>query len=154
TLPGEFEFISAIAADLRDDAPKLVYADWLEDQGDGRAAFVRKFVAASSLKKGKLPDPSPYPLAWTNMLGVPLLQGILETDLVSAKDLVLRLARPMLTIATQPTKKSAMGVGSTRFGGLPDLPKGVDWPKCGEGPLAFLGQLALRDLQGSLAAHV
>jgi uncharacterized protein (TIGR02996 family) len=154
TLPGEYEFISAVAADLCDDAPKLVYADWLEEQGDKRAAFVRQLVAAGSLKKGKLPDASPYPLAWTNMLGVPLLQGILEAELVGARELVLKLARPMVTIATKKVKESAISVGDSKFGGLPDLPKGIEWPKCDQGPLAFLGQIALRDLQGTQAAHV
>src|SRR5262245_44030026 len=35
-------FVHAIAEDLYDDAPRLVYADWLEEHGDlARAAFIR-----------------------------------------------------------------------------------------------------------------
>jgi uncharacterized protein (TIGR02996 family) len=65
TLPGEYGLISAIVSDLRDDAAKLVYADWLEEQGDSRSRFVRDFVAAvRSLDRGtKLPQARSYPRA-------------------------------------------------------------------------------------------
>src|SRR5438552_91411 len=103
-LPGEYAFISAIASDLLDDGPKLIYADWLEDHGDPRSTFVRELVAAarSPGKHTKLPKAGSYPRAWTNMLGLPLLEGIIEFDLVDVKDSVLRLARPIVTIATKP----------------------------------------------------
>jgi uncharacterized protein (TIGR02996 family) len=32
-LPGERERLAAVVANLPDDAPKLVYADWLEERG-------------------------------------------------------------------------------------------------------------------------
>lgn len=34
-------FLEAIAADPDSDAPRLIYADWLEEQGDARAEFIR-----------------------------------------------------------------------------------------------------------------
>lgn len=34
--PGEAEMLAAVLADLTDDLPKLVYADWLEERGDPR----------------------------------------------------------------------------------------------------------------------
>lgn len=34
-------FMDAIVASPNDDAPRLVYADWLEEQGDPRAEFIR-----------------------------------------------------------------------------------------------------------------
>jgi uncharacterized protein (TIGR02996 family) len=155
TLPGEYEFLSAIVSDLRDDAPKLVYADWLEERRDPRSTFVRELVAAARrLKKPtKLPDPGPYPRSWTNMLGVPLLEGILQSDLADVKDTVLRLARPIVTIATETVKEGQIGVGGTKFGGHPDLPSGVEWPRCAEGPLGFLGQIALPDVKNKQAAR-
>jgi uncharacterized protein (TIGR02996 family) len=63
TLPGEYGFISAIVSDLRDDAPKLIYADWLEERGDPCAAFVREFVTAvrSLNYRPKLPASRSYP---------------------------------------------------------------------------------------------
>jgi len=159
SLPGEHTFLSAIVADLTNDSLKLVYADWLEEQGDARAAFVREFVAASrKLKRGlQLPDATPYPRSWTNILGVPLLEGILEADLVKAKDVVLRLARPMVTIATEPAEENTIQLGGSKLGGYPDLPKDWQWPmaqleylggvKSAESyRLSFLGQIALSEL--------
>jgi uncharacterized protein (TIGR02996 family) len=40
-MPDETAFWLAIAADPDDDRPRLVYADWLEEQGDPRGEFVR-----------------------------------------------------------------------------------------------------------------
>jgi uncharacterized protein (TIGR02996 family) len=34
-------FLGAIVADSEDDAPRLVYADWLEERGDPRGVFIR-----------------------------------------------------------------------------------------------------------------
>ena len=40
-MTDEAAFLSAIRAAPADAAPRLVYADWLEERGDGRAEFVR-----------------------------------------------------------------------------------------------------------------
>lgn len=39
--------------------------------------------------------------------------------------------------------------GRTRFGGVPDLPLGTEWPRWNEVPLIFIGQIALSDLGGT-----
>jgi uncharacterized protein (TIGR02996 family) len=149
TFPEEHEFIAAIVSAPWDDSVKLVYADWLEERGDPRSSFLRELVAATRpLKKGTmLPVSGSLPQAWANMVGVPLLKGILEFDLVELKDTILRLARPIVTIATRPAKDVLVRVGGSKFGGRPDLPRSVDWPTCEKGPLGFLGQIALRDLE-------
>lgn len=41
----EKSFLRAIAADPSDDLPRLVYADWLEERDDPRAAFLRTEVS-------------------------------------------------------------------------------------------------------------
>jgi uncharacterized protein (TIGR02996 family) len=41
-------FIRAIQADPHDDAPRLIYADWLEEHGDPRSEFVRTLVARAA----------------------------------------------------------------------------------------------------------
>jgi uncharacterized protein (TIGR02996 family) len=38
---GEREFLAAIVAHLHDWAPRLVFADWLEERGDARAELIR-----------------------------------------------------------------------------------------------------------------
>lgn len=40
-MPTEDSFLSAIAASPTDDLPRLVFADWLDEQNDPRGAFVR-----------------------------------------------------------------------------------------------------------------
>jgi len=47
-------FIAAIRAAPGDDAARLVYADWLEERGDPRAAYLRAAVALAALE---LTDP-------------------------------------------------------------------------------------------------
>ena len=42
-------FLEAIAAHPDDDAPRLVYADWLEERGDPRGAFIRLQCALERL---------------------------------------------------------------------------------------------------------
>jgi uncharacterized protein (TIGR02996 family) len=41
TSPGEDEFLPSILERPDDDIPRLVYADWLEERGDPRGAFIR-----------------------------------------------------------------------------------------------------------------
>src|SRR5437868_13708602 len=43
-----------------DRAPRLIYADWLEEQGDPRGEFIRLHCAATDLAPG---DPAREPLA-------------------------------------------------------------------------------------------
>jgi uncharacterized protein (TIGR02996 family) len=155
SLPGEFPFISAIAADLLDDTPKLVYADWLEEHDDPRSVFLRKLVEVShsAAKNLKWPTVRGQPRAWVNMIGYHLLRAIHENGFVAAKDAILNLAKPTVTIETKHTKESAISLGGSKFGGHPDLPAKVEWPRCGEGPLGFLCQIALPDLQDTQISH-
>jgi uncharacterized protein (TIGR02996 family) len=44
-------FIEAILADPQDEAPWLIYADWLEERGDPRGEFLRLETALASLPK-------------------------------------------------------------------------------------------------------
>jgi uncharacterized protein (TIGR02996 family) len=44
-------FIRAIVAAPAEDAPRLIYADWLEDRGDARGAYLRAEVASSGDSK-------------------------------------------------------------------------------------------------------
>ena len=46
------DLLLAIAADPGDDAPRLVYADWLEERGDPRAEFIRAQCELAGLPDG------------------------------------------------------------------------------------------------------
>src|SRR5437016_6235052 len=47
----EEAFLREIAARREDDAPRLVYADWLEERGDGRGDYLRLGVLLAALAK-------------------------------------------------------------------------------------------------------
>jgi uncharacterized protein (TIGR02996 family) len=48
-MPDDATFLRLIAAAPHDDAPRLVYADWLEERGDPRGRFIRVQCALASL---------------------------------------------------------------------------------------------------------
>jgi uncharacterized protein (TIGR02996 family) len=45
----EDAFIRAILASPQDDAPRLIYADWLEERGDPRGEYIRLLYALERL---------------------------------------------------------------------------------------------------------
>jgi uncharacterized protein (TIGR02996 family) len=54
--PGYEPFLTAVCAAPADDLPRLVLADWLDEQGDAaRAEFILLQVSAAGLLPG--PDP-------------------------------------------------------------------------------------------------
>lgn len=55
---------------------------------------------------------------------------------------------PTIGLRDGPLGTEPGALGSTRFGGRPDLPVDVSWPEGPNGPLAFLGQIALADVAG------
>jgi uncharacterized protein (TIGR02996 family) len=146
----EADFLAKIAADLGNHDQRLVYADWLEERGeDVKAIFVRQFVKATRTLEPttKVPIAESLPKTWLDMLGVPIFAGLIEYQLLHVKDIALRLARPVVAIKTTPTVEKQLRVGESKFGGSPDLPMDVEWPRCEDHPLSFLGQLALSDLR-------
>lgn len=59
------DFVDAILAEPDDDAPRLIYADWLEERGDPRAEFIRVQVEMATLAK---------PYRRTSMYSLPMPQ--------------------------------------------------------------------------------
>jgi uncharacterized protein (TIGR02996 family) len=51
----EGAFLRAIAAAPEDDAPRLVFADWLDEHGDGRAAYLRLATEVAGRVRGGSP---------------------------------------------------------------------------------------------------
>src|SRR5262245_29752123 len=47
-------FLAAIRAEPEEDAPRLVFADWLDEHGDPRAEMIRL-----SVRRDRLPDEGP-----------------------------------------------------------------------------------------------
>src|SRR5436309_5755530 len=95
-LPGEADLLARVAADLRDDTAKLVYADWLEERDDPRGPLLRQFVTAFRAGQ-KLPPVKGFPKPWCDLVGITLLQGTRKAGLEEHADTFLQLARPALT---------------------------------------------------------
>ena len=153
-LPGEADILATVVADLRDETPRLVYADWLEERSDPRGAFLRKFVAAArGAGDARLPPSRRFPRVWRDVVGVTLIERLHALGLTDRRDALLGLARPTVMLSPKPAKGKALPVGGSRFGGLPDLPQGVAWPAWDKGPLGFLAQINLADLHGTLAGR-
>jgi uncharacterized protein (TIGR02996 family) len=50
--PEEAAFLDRVCADPDDDAPRLIFADWLDERGDPRGEFIRVQVALARLPVG------------------------------------------------------------------------------------------------------
>jgi len=145
-LPGELSLLSAVVASPADDVTKLVYADWLEEHGDPRGPFLRRFVHA--VQGGQeLPGGDSIDSAWQELAGLSLLRRLREGGLTADRDAVMALALPTLTFQAEPAAEEDIAVGVTKFGGRPDLPAGTLWPRCDRGPLEFLVQLDMAEFQ-------
>ncbi len=148
----ELAMLKGIAADLCNPLPKLVYADWLEEQDDPRTDFIREFVQNASSPDEDLPSSDEYPLAWRHVIGAWALELIRDQDAKEIENDLLRLAQPMLNIDVVPIADDQIPIGETKFGGFPDLPHGMAWPMEEDQPHVFCGQVRLSDLRGTLAA--
>lgn len=126
-------FISKIVDDLNDENAKLVFADWLEEQGDlARAKFVRGYAEALKTKDAKsFPSSDGLPEAWIQTIGARLCQSILSKEHAKNKiDELLKLAMPCLAHKdADQTEDELIPIGGTKFWGLPDLPAGTKWPQ-------------------------
>ncbi len=131
-LPGEQTWLAAVVANLSDDTTKLVYADWLQEQGDNaRAAFLRKFVAAVlSAQVADYPEPEPeFSEEWLELIGFRLLHSLAQAGRFELNERVLKLARPALRMVQSPLEDTEFRIGASKIGGLPDLPFGFEWPE-------------------------
>ena len=50
--PGYEPFLQTVLENPADDGARLVYADWLEEQGDPRGEFIRVQIELAKLKPG------------------------------------------------------------------------------------------------------
>src|SRR5437763_1204249 len=100
-LEGERDWIASVVADLLDEQRKLVYADWLEERGSERSAFLRRFVAAlRTMDPADFPPDDRLPEEWLELLGYRLARRIAEAGKPELKGSLFRLARPALRMET------------------------------------------------------
>ena len=146
SLAGEAPILKEMVDDLTNIPAKLAYAEWLERQGDSRAAVLRDCITAMQEPGWPLPDSSDCPEVWRNVTGIALLEALAEQKLFANRDAILRLARPTVEIQTNLATKADFPIGASRFGGRPDLPPNIAWPEYSSRLHTFLGQINLGDL--------
>lgn len=69
----ERDFLEAIAANPDDDTAKLVYADWLDEQGDLRGQLIRLAVEMEAVNRRmdfEFAEDLPQLYLWKHLLGV------------------------------------------------------------------------------------
>ena len=161
---GERDWLTAVVAAPLDDLKKLVYADWLEERGDPRAAFLRGYVeAAKSMDPAKMPPADGLPEEWLALIGYRITQIIAPALWEAA----FKLARPALRLTETKVKEATLPDGVSKLGGRPDLPPGFAWPTgrdCkatyyGDADdtdrlAGFLGQINLDEIAHTQAAKV
>jgi uncharacterized protein YwqG len=67
-----------------------------------------------------------------------------ELGLEARTDDVLRLARRSVRLTPGPD--DPVGAGTSRLGGVPNVPRGFEWPTWNDRRLAFVGQLRLEEI--------
>ncbi len=58
---------------------------------------------------------------------------------------MMLMRRSLMAVPTM-TQVDALPLGASRFGGMPDLPADVPWPRYATAPLSFLAQIRLQDV--------
>ena len=66
---------------------------------------------------------------------------------------ITQFARPALRLSATPTDEAAIAVGTSKLGGMPDLPPNASWPEWKGIPQSFIAQIRLADLHALDAAH-
>ncbi|WP_083458547.1 DUF1963 domain-containing protein [Sandaracinus amylolyticus] len=78
-----------------------------------------------------------------------LLTRVERTRLRAHTEWFRRWHRPAIAITTTTEE---IRLGASRFGGVPDLPVDVEWPRHDKGPYRFLAQIDLADLPSRRAS--
>ena len=83
----------------------------------------------------------------------PLRPRLVDAGLGRHADALLAQALPCVRLAVADVAERDWLVGTSKLGGMPDLPPDAPWPEWRGAPLAFVGQLDLVALRGLAAAR-
>jgi Domain of unknown function (DUF1963) len=148
----EVEHVSRLITDFTSREAFAAYSAWLAEHDQAKAAYVRRLVEAYFDKQdlNSFPEASALSPQWIEMIGTDVLRGLLECELASVASVFCSLVRPIVRIEAHLGQDAAVPLGTSKFGGLPDMPATATWPSCEYGHLNFLGQIALAELKGML----
>jgi uncharacterized protein (TIGR02996 family) len=108
-------FLAAIAANRADDLPRLIYADWLEDQGDPRCEFLRAKCSQDRAAAAKVRVDAEWELAVARQIGMEVVDGgdrCLD---------VIKRVKELTRLSLMDVKRLAGLPRPTRFHVTPDL---------------------------------
>jgi len=161
----ELPFLQNILADQTNVDEKLVYGDWLQSRGDERGKFLNEYVSAlKTMEPKKFPQAKGVDETWRDLVGFTAMSLLAQWEKAPEyRDHLLSLLEPAIRIDTKNAKDSEIEVSVSKYGGDPDLPKGVAWPQgndCSatynddtkgiEQLAGFLMQMNLAEAQSSL----
>jgi uncharacterized protein YwqG len=75
-----------------------------------------------------------------------LAEYLKKHKLLKAADRIQAAALSSIAFTAKKGEEDAMPLGASKLGGRPDLPAGQKWPEWKGVPMAFLGQIALKDV--------
>jgi len=144
TLPGEFDHLAAVIASMQDHAKKRVYANWLIQQGDPRGAFVNDVLDHWDRGTPELPTNDSLNMVWQRTSGITLMQK-LRSEKLDGLVKLFDVARPALMINPKLAERE-LPVGTSKFGGAPDLVEGEAWPEFNGNLHSFICQINLAEI--------
>lgn len=89
-----------------------------------------------------VPTPTPIPVKPTTDVG----KAARKAGFGAIADRLVGASRDTAMIRAGKDAKAPSELGTSRYGGDPDLPAGTKWPRCKGKPQTFLGQVRVRDL--------
>ena len=75
-----------------------------------------------------------------------LAKQLSDAEMAAIAAEVVGVSREAFRIQTSAATDEALPIGTSKLGGLPDLPANIAWPDCEGAPLAFIGQISLREI--------
>jgi uncharacterized protein (TIGR02996 family) len=127
----ELPFLQRILAEQTNVDEKLVYSDWLQTQGDPRGQFVSDYVEAMKTMESNLfPSTEGFEESWLDLIGFSMMSKLATLEEpVTYRDQILRLLEPAIRIDTTELADTEIEIGTSKYGGHPDLPSNFAWPK-------------------------
>ena len=75
-------------------------------------------------------------------------------ELARVSEEIGTVALPSIRLTTHPAEEPRLSVGSTKFGGSPDLPQETRWPERNGSPLPFVAQINLTEVAPYDLSHL
>ena len=105
----------------------LKYAVWLSKKDQQRAEFIHQFVEMLDNQSINNISTNDVNFEWKEIIGFNLAFYMLSYKCFEFKQQFIDLCIPAFRIKTIETSDDLIPIGESKIGGLPDLPKNIDW---------------------------